>query len=104
VLKPFEKFTRKLSLRFESVSSILPTYKCLLNLLLDVENDCEVINRLRDVISTGLRSRMQMHINERFLRIATLLDPRYKNNSLFFDYRERLQNTTLLQVLFKYCI
>jgi hypothetical protein len=33
----------------------------------------------------------------RFLLLATLIDPRYKNNSNLFDYAERIQNVGLLQ-------
>jgi hypothetical protein len=63
VLRPFETFTRDLSARWESISSIIPTYACLLSDL-EAEGD-DPISRMKQVLASGLRSRMQEHLNKK---------------------------------------
>uniref|UniRef100_A0A914IBH2 HAT C-terminal dimerisation domain-containing protein n=1 Tax=Globodera rostochiensis TaxID=31243 RepID=A0A914IBH2_GLORO len=41
---------------------------------------------------------MEKHENKRFLVIATLIDPRYKNHQNIFSYEDRIQNKVLLQM------
>ena len=91
---------------------MLPTFRCLLSLLLGKEHESSIIKKMKTTISDGLKTRMSAVENKRlkflcakniflfclsFLKIATLLDPRYKNHpSVFPNVVERAQNRTLL--------
>ena len=65
VLKPFELFTQQLSNRNESISSVLPVYRCLLNCLRLIGDERVEIASLKNVIKNGLKSRMEPHITKR---------------------------------------
>ncbi|KAL7076535.1 hypothetical protein ACQ4LE_004339 [Meloidogyne hapla] len=96
ILQPFENKTKLLSNRNECISSVLPTYKYLLNCL--AENPCDSLEErtFKRTISDGLRSRMDGLVNKNFLVLATLLDARYKNQANIFDPDQRIRNKTLL--------
>uniref|UniRef100_A0A914I548 Glutathione synthetase n=1 Tax=Globodera rostochiensis TaxID=31243 RepID=A0A914I548_GLORO len=98
VLTPFDTFTKQLSQRNESISTVLPIFKCLLSALAEKEFDTSEIKSLKKVIAYGLKTRMEKHENKRFLVIATLIDPRYKNHQNIFSYEDRIQNKVLLQM------
>uniref|UniRef100_A0A915LDR2 Uncharacterized protein n=1 Tax=Meloidogyne javanica TaxID=6303 RepID=A0A915LDR2_MELJA len=64
--------TRELSSRNESISTVLPAFYALTTQL-SSKNSI-----FATTINDGLKSRMNKYLNEKFLIIATFLDPRYK--------------------------
>uniref|UniRef100_A0A914M3R7 BED-type domain-containing protein n=1 Tax=Meloidogyne incognita TaxID=6306 RepID=A0A914M3R7_MELIC len=96
ILQPFENKTKLLSNRNECISSVLPTYKYLLNCLAENPCDSSEERSFKRTISDGLRCRMDGLIDRSFLILATLLDARYKNQANIFDSDQRIRNKTLL--------
>ena len=65
LLKHFDEFTKRLSQRSEAISSVLPTFRCLLSLLHGKEHENAIIKKLKATISDGLKSRMSATENKR---------------------------------------
>ena len=75
VLSPFEKITKKLSHRNESISSVLPAYHSLIHTLQpmdfssDMQEDADLhveIESFKLTIMNGLAERMKNFLKERF--------------------------------------
>ena len=58
-------FTKQLSDRQESISSVLPVYRCLINFLQKTNGDIEEILKLKRAMETGLKKRMEPHQTKR---------------------------------------
>lgn len=100
-----------MSSRNECISSVLPAYRCLQTFLIVKETDPLIIKSFKRVVANGLKSRMDKYEHKRlifnklilktnklrFLIIATLIDPRYKNHQNIFNYGDRIQNKAILQ-------
>uniref|UniRef100_A0A914I286 Serpentine receptor class gamma n=1 Tax=Globodera rostochiensis TaxID=31243 RepID=A0A914I286_GLORO len=97
VLAPFDKFTKQLSNRDESISSVLPIYRCLLTMLNEKCTDSDPMKLFKKIVVNGLKTRMAKYECKRFLVIATLIDPRYKNHPNIFSLEDRFQNKVLLK-------
>lgn len=96
ILQPFADKTEKLSSRNECISSILPTYKYLLACLAENALDSTIEKEMKQVISIGLKNRMEEHLDKNFLVISTLVDPRYKNKGSIFNAAQRMRNKLLI--------
>jgi hypothetical protein len=66
VLSPIEFFTKQLSRRDETISCVLPTYKCLVNIFKEKPGDSQIVDELKKCLTNGLKNRMRNHENKRF--------------------------------------
>lgn len=58
-------FTKQLSDRQESISSVLPVYRCLINFLQKTNGDIDEIVKLKRTMEAGLKKRMDPHQTKR---------------------------------------
>jgi hypothetical protein len=88
----------QLSKRSQSASAVLPAYRCLLYTLSDSEACIsQPIKDLKLKLHSGLRQSMRNYESKKYLRISTLLDPRFKNHPNIFSAAERIQNEAYLK-------
>lgn len=83
ILAPFEKVTKTMSERSESISSVLPAYFAL-KAHLTSKNDL-----FSETVSSGLTRRMHPFLREKFLILATLIDPRYKTRGFVEEFEKK---------------
>jgi hypothetical protein len=86
----------QLSKRNQSVSTVLPTYRGLLSTL-SSEACSQPIKELKSKLHRCLSQRMKIYEAKKYLRISTLLDPRFKNHPNIFTAAERIENELLLE-------
>jgi len=102
ILSPFEKITKKLSDRNETISSVLPSYFALVRSLESPEISLDqqyydLIFNFKSTILNGLKNRMSSFLNEKFLILSSVLDPRYKVR-FFSEESDKRMAKALLEV------
>jgi len=95
VLRPVERVSKLLESRAEAISSVLPAYHTLKRCLLRDELDGDEVVELKEAVRKGLDNRMVDYVKEKFLLLATALDPRYKLQALAVD--DRVMARAMLQ-------
>ena len=90
VLKPFCDGTTIMSgSRYPTFSLLAPLLHKLLEVTLKIkENDSEVLKNVKSSIANDLQSRYNSYSTRKCLRIATFLDPRFKDLSPFIPAEE----------------
>lgn len=85
LLKPFEEITKIISSNCSSISEVIPHLK-ILQKYLEIYNDGnKEIMEMKVLLENDLKSRFDVEYNKIFT-LATLLDPRYKQQ--FFDAKD----------------
>lgn len=85
LLKPFEEITKIISSSCSSISEVIPHVKTLQKYLQNYDDENNDIMQMKNLIENDIKSRFDLQHNKLFT-LATLLDPRYKQQ--FFDSQE----------------
>ena len=79
VLEPIESITRELSAeKHITISKIIPISNCLLKCLRQMKVSSKIANQLIDNLCVNTKNRLKVYEKNDFIRIGTLLDPRFK--------------------------
>lgn len=95
-LRPVQKISMLLESRSECISSVLPAFHAIRAALHPNLIDSEDVRELKETIRSGLEKRMVDYQREKFLVLATCLDPRYKLHT--FSPDDRAVVKVMLQV------
>lgn len=82
LLKPFEEITKIISSSCSSISEVIPHLKTLQKYLENYNDENNDIMEIKNLLANDLKIRFDLNHNKLF-NLATLLDPRYKQQ--FFD-------------------